>query len=153
MTKPNQVTIDDVKVEESGNEELYSKLGEMCMNEKEANLAYWWAAQSWGNNYPDGTAHQYVDVKSATITNPIEVIVPSIKWGDADCNGEVEINDAVLVMSYVSNKTANTITAEGLVNADVNANGDGISSNDALSIQKFLANVLSELPESYLNKN
>ena len=72
------------------------------------------------------------------------------KWGDADCNGEVEINDAVLVMSYVSNKLANPITPQGLVNADVNANGDGISSNDALSIQKFLANILSELPESYL---
>lgn len=153
MTKPNQVTIDDVKVEESSNEELYSKLGEMCMNEKEANLAYWWAAQSWGNNYPDGTAHQYVDVKSATITNPIEVTKPSISWGDADCNGKVEINDVVLVMSYVSNKTANVITPDGLVNADVNANGDGISSIDALSIQKFLANVISELPESYLNNN
>ena len=72
-------------------------------------------------------------------------------WGDADCNGVVEINDAVLVMSYVSNKAANPISDQGLLNADVNANGDGISSNDALAIQKYLANVLTELPESYLN--
>lgn len=73
MTKPNQVTLNDVKVDENGNSELFKKLGEKCMNETEANLFYWWAAQSWGNNYPDGTdLTQYINVRSAHITSPIQ---------------------------------------------------------------------------------
>lgn len=72
MTTPDQVTLDDVKVEESQNAELYKKLGELCMQEKEANLFYWWAAQSWGNNYPDGTdLTKYLTVRSAHITSPL----------------------------------------------------------------------------------
>ncbi|MGN0631168.1 MAG: hypothetical protein ACI4JN_07560, partial [Ruminococcus sp.] len=72
MTTPNQVTLNDVKVEESQNPELYKKLGELCMQEKEANLFYWWAAQSWGNNYPDGTdLTKYLTVRSAHITSPL----------------------------------------------------------------------------------
>ena len=89
------------------------------------------------------------DPPKQTTTGGGEDIKVSL-WGDADCNGVVEINDAVLVMSYVSNKDANPITPQGLVNADVNANGDGISSMDALAIQRYLANIISELPESYL---
>ncbi|MGN1481294.1 cellulase family glycosylhydrolase [Porcipelethomonas sp.] len=72
MTTPDQVTLNDVKVEESQNSEIYKKLGELCMQEKEANLFYWWAAQSWGNNYPDGTdLTKYLTVRSAHITSPL----------------------------------------------------------------------------------
>ncbi len=71
-----------------------------------------------------------------------------IVWGDADCNGEVELNDAVLVMSNVIDSTANPISDQGKINADVYSNGDGISNMDALAIQKYLAQLISELPES-----
>ena len=69
-------------------------------------------------------------------------------WGDADCNGVVNINDAAVIMSYVSNREASPITAQGLVNADVYQNGDGLSNMDALSVQKKLAQLIAELPES-----
>ncbi len=115
MTKPAQVTVDDVKVEEAGNEALFTKLGEMCMNEKEATLAYWWAAQSWGNNYPDGTAHNYVNVKSATITSPIA--------------------GATLILQFLTNKDEYELTTQGMLNADVIGNGDGVTAQDALVIK------------------
>ncbi len=153
MTKPGQVTVDDVKIEESGNEALFTKLGEMCMNEKEANLAYWWAAQSWGNNYPDGTAHNYVDVKSATITSPVKVTTERT-YGDSNCDGKVDMSDAVLIMQSLSNpdkyglngSDPSHITEEGTLNADVYENGtSGITNEDALQIQKFKLELISSL--------
>ncbi len=71
-------------------------------------------------------------------------------YGDADCNGEVELNDAVLVMCNVVDAEANPITEQGKLNADVYQNGDGVNNMDALAIQKFLAQLISELPESYM---
>ncbi|MCD8188215.1 MAG: glycoside hydrolase family 9 protein [Ruminococcus sp.] len=70
-------------------------------------------------------------------------------WGDADIDGDVDIADVTLIMSYVNNPSKYPITAQGLVNADVNANGDGISNNDALAIQRLFSKVIDSLPESY----
>ncbi|MCD7891843.1 MAG: dockerin type I repeat-containing protein [Ruminococcus sp.] len=69
--------------------------------------------------------------------------------GNADVDGNVDIADATLVMSYVNNSSKYPITAQGPVNADVNANGNGISNNDALAIQRLLSQVIDSLPESY----
>lgn len=70
MTTPNQVTLNDVKVENDPN--LFKKLGEACMKEKEANIFLWWAAKEWGSNYPDGTdLTQYLNVRSVHITYPL----------------------------------------------------------------------------------
>ncbi len=70
--------------------------------------------------------------------------------GDADENGLVELNDAVLIMSNIVDPEAYPISAQGQLNADVYQNGDGLSNMDALSIQKYLAQLISELPESYM---
>ena len=69
--------------------------------------------------------------------------------GDADLDGDVSINDAVLIMSYVSNSSAVSMSTQALENADVYYRGDGVSNMDALSIQKYLAQIIGELPESY----
>lgn len=105
------------------------------------------------------TTKKVTTTTTATTTKPVTTtttVPPTSKplevtlWGDADCNGVVEINDAVRVMSYVSSKASYPISAQGLLNADVYMNGDGVSNMDALSIQKLIADVLIELPESYL---
>lgn len=83
-----------------------------------------------------------------TTTEPEPSTDPVVKWGDANCDGDVGIADAVDIMSYVSNSTVYPLTPQGLINADVYANGDGLSNMDALSVQKLLANILNELPES-----
>jgi hypothetical protein len=61
----------------------------------------------------------------------------------------VNISDAVKVMSYTANAEQYPLTAEGMNLADVYSRGDGINNMDALSIQKYVAQVTSELPESY----
>lgn len=97
----------------------------------------------------DGVISIGVPVSTApSTTEPPTGDIAVTKYGDADCNGEVEINDAVLIMSYVGNKTANPITPQGLANADVSSRGDGISNMDALAVQKLLAQIVNELPES-----
>lgn len=70
-------------------------------------------------------------------------------WGDANVDGSVDISDAVSILSYVSNVSKYPLTEQGLLNADVNLNGDGISDSDALAVQRYISNVISELPESY----
>ncbi|MBQ8350169.1 MAG: beta-mannosidase [Ruminococcus sp.] len=75
--------------------------------------------------------------------------------GDANCDGEIDMSDAVLVMQSLSNpdkyglggtdKTA--ITEQGIKNADVSGNGDGITNNDALAIQKYKLEIIDSLPE------
>ncbi len=76
--------------------------------------------------------------------------VDDIVWGDANCDGQVLVNDAVLVMAYATNADTAGISAQGLLNADVYQNGDGVAVTDAAAIQKFLTKLLKELPESYM---
>ena len=71
-------------------------------------------------------------------------------WGDADVDGDVDITDAAKIMSYVANPEKYPLIPQGLINADVNQNGDGLSNMDALSIRKKLAQIIPELPESYM---
>ncbi len=71
-------------------------------------------------------------------------------WGDASGDGQVLVNDAILVMAYTTNPDASTISPEGLLNADVYQSGDGVGVTDATAIQKYLTKLISSLPESYL---
>ena len=66
--------------------------------------------------------------------------------GDANCNGKVEMGDAVRIMQALANPDkyglngtdATHITAQGVVNGDVYNPGTGITSLDALWIQNYL---------------
>ncbi len=69
-------------------------------------------------------------------------------WGDANCDGQVLVNDVVLVMSYAMSAESSALTPQGLANADVYQNGDGVAVTDAASIQKYLTKLISALPES-----
>lgn len=88
-------------------------------------------------------------------------VIPSasaagVVYGDANCNGTVELADAVLILQSLANASAYgvngtnelRITAQGLDNADVYERGSGLTPMDALSIQKYLVK-LTDLPESY----
>ena len=56
--------------------------------------------------------------------------------GDANCNGIVDISDAVLIMQSIANPSKYKLTDQGRENADID--NDGITSGDALAIQKKL---------------
>lgn len=79
-----------------------------------------------------------------TITVEADVV-----YGDADDDGDVDMDDVVAALCAASGMAE--LTAQGAVNADVYQNGDGISVNDAGSIQKYLALSIDSLPESYLS--
>ncbi len=75
---------------------------------------------------------------------------PDIMYGDVNGTGEVEVADAILIMSNVINAELYPLTAEQTERADVYQKGDGIGVNDAVSIQKYITKLISELPESYM---
>ncbi|MGB4093724.1 MAG: dockerin type I repeat-containing protein [Ruminococcus flavefaciens] len=56
--------------------------------------------------------------------------------GDANCDSVTDISDSVLIMQSLANPSHYSITAQGNFNADTD--GDGITSGDALAIQKKL---------------
>ncbi len=68
--------------------------------------------------------------------------------GDANCDGKILLNDAVLVLQYLGNPDTYQLTEDGLANADVSNTGDGITNKDALAIQKYILNQIPQLPES-----
>ncbi len=72
-------------------------------------------------------------------------------YGDANYNGEVNMADAVFIMQCMANPDEFNFTPEGKDLADVYNRGDGITNNDALSIQRFEAGIVTALPESYQN--
>lgn len=67
--------------------------------------------------------------------------------GDANGNGKVDMSDAVLIMQMLSNPSKFKISPEFMENADVYKPGTGITTMDALSIQKYLLSLIPELPE------
>ncbi|MBQ6213204.1 MAG: dockerin type I repeat-containing protein, partial [Ruminococcus sp.] len=69
-----------------------------------------------------------------------------VTYGDANSDGNVDMSDVVLIMQALSNPNKydvdgsddNHITAKGRTNADVWNTGDGLTTEDALHIQKYL---------------
>ena len=78
-----------------------------------------------------------------------------ILYGDANCDGDVSVADAVLIMQALANPSkygadgtdTQKITAKGLANADCCNTGDGVTNLDALAIQKYKLNLIDSLPE------
>ena len=69
--------------------------------------------------------------------------------GDANMDNKTSISDSVAILQYLANSEKYPLSDDAKVNADVFSTGDGITGNDALSIQKFDAGSISSLPESF----
>ena len=69
-------------------------------------------------------------------------------WGDANLDEKVTVADAVAILQSLANKDKFALKPEGAKNADVYANGDGITAKDALIIQMVDAGAYkqSDLP-------
>ncbi len=67
-----------------------------------------------------------------------------VHWGDADCDGNVNINDTVLIMQSIANPDRYSLSEQGLKNADVAFHGDGVTNTDALIIQFVESRRVSE---------
>lgn len=87
---------------------------------------------------------------------------PDILWGDANCDKQVDMSDAVLIMQSLSNpdkyglegSDPTHITKQGQLNADVYENGtSGITNEDALQIQKFKLELVKSLdPKDFVKE-
>ena len=85
----------------------------------------------------------YPDVTPDSSENPSD---SDILWGDVNVDGTVDIADVVAAAAFVGDSTKNPVSAQGLKNGDVQNNGDGLTANDALAIQQYLAGSITELP-------
>jgi hypothetical protein len=82
-------------------------------------------------------------------------VAAGIKFGDANCDDQVDLSDVVLIMQSLANPnkyglkgTDKThITEFGLANADVNMK-NGVTTEDALVIQQYLLKLITALPLS-----
>ncbi len=96
-----------------------------------------------------GTVKIIASAGGKTYTAEITVTADKIVYGDADCNGTVEITDVVKIMTHLTTPEG-ILSDEGKNNADVYQRGDGIGNMDALAVQKKIAQLITELPESYM---
>lgn len=62
--------------------------------------------------------------------------------GDANCNGTVEVADAVYILQSIANPDEK-LSDTGKLNADVD--GNGVDAEDALKIQQYLAEIIDSL--------
>lgn len=65
--------------------------------------------------------------------------------GDANEDGKVTIADAVAILQYLANSDEYPLSEQGMKNADVTGDGNGVNTNDALQIQKWDAGVIEKL--------
>ena len=88
-----------------------------------------------------GTAETTTTTTTSKPTeNPEDIL-----WGDANCDGSVNMADAVFIMQCISNPDKYKMSADGEKNADVDGSGD-ITNKDALDIQKYKLNIIEKLP-------
>ena len=74
-----------------------------------------------------------------------------IIYGDSNEDGKVDISDAVLVLQAIANSDKygvngfdpSHITERGFINADCNKNRDGVTTADALNIQKYVVELIT----------
>ena len=79
-------------------------------------------------------------------------------YGDANNDGSLDMSDVVIIMQALANPNkyglngsdSKHITQQGWANADVHRNGNGVTANDALAIQKKLLGLISSLPTNTL---
>lgn len=75
--------------------------------------------------------------------SPTSITLEAVLLGDVNLDGDVTIDDAALLNSYVNNCEKYPLTAEQLDAGDVYSRGDGINNMDVLAIQQYVANIIS----------
>ena len=60
-----------------------------------------------------------------------------LRTGDANCDNETGLADALLILQNSANSVKYPVSRTGEFNADVFGTGDGLTPMDALEIQKW----------------
>lgn len=94
------------------------------------------------SSVPTTTSPTTTATKPATTTTAAEEVI----YGDANCDGNVDISDAVMVKCYLINNKKFTLSKQGLLNSDVQSSGNGVNAQDAVTIQKYVIKSITKLP-------
>ena len=81
---------------------------------------------------------------TTTVTTTSPEKPAGLSYGDSNCDGEVNIADAVLIMQTLSNSDEYTLSDQGRMNADLVNAGDGVTTLDALAIQMIMADIIDD---------
>lgn len=109
-----------------------------------ANLFYMVYAGDSSQGTTTTTSTTTTTTTTTTIPNP----QVTGKAGDANGDGQVNMADAVLILQSISNPDKYRIDDKNRENADVYQKGSGVTSQDALAIQKYVLKLIDTLPES-----
>lgn len=93
--------------------------------------------------YKGSTAEAYAEANKLKFT---ALEGESLKKGDTNCDGKVELADAILILQSLANpdkygengSAEKPMTAQGRKNGDVDKTIEGLTGGDALKIQEFL---------------
>ncbi|MBP5432742.1 cellulase family glycosylhydrolase [Ruminococcus sp.] len=137
-------------INKDGNEEYSSKFNTLPAGEYTVKIIF--AGLHTQNNVCYGIDCSYkvtIEPKNTNGSGPNDDIL----WGDANCDGGIDMADAVLIMQSLANPNkygvdgsdSKHITSKGQEQADVDTATKGITSNDALQIQLFLLGKIKSL--------
>lgn len=96
-----------------------------------------------------GTTTATTTTKTSSTTTTTSSTTASnndVLLGDANLDGNIAISDAVLVMQSLANADEFTLSADSQNAADVCNRGDGVTNKDALVIQMYMADLITEFP-------
>lgn len=77
-----------------------------------------------------------------TTPAPIMTTAPATKWGDATCDGKVDVSDAVLICRFAVSDAKAVLTDAGKANADVTHDAS-VNAEDASKILKYIARLIT----------
>lgn len=96
----------------------------------------------------DTVRHDYTVTKGSVTVKSSSTSTGEVIWGDATVDGSVNVGDVIAVLQYVAAPANYPLTDRGAINADVNLNGNGINSQDAVAIKSWYIGIINTLPES-----
>ena len=95
---------------------------------------------------PTTTTTTTTTTTSTTTTTVPSTILIEVVAGDANDDGTVSVADATLIMQYLASPSIFKLTNTQKRLADVSETSDGVTAEDALIIQRYLAGNITSLP-------
>lgn len=84
------------------------------------------------------------EADSSQVSKNIYTNLEAFDYGDANCDGNVDISDVVLIKGHTINPEKYPLAAPFL--ADITGNGNGVNAQDAVALQQYLLGTVKSLP-------
>ena len=84
------------------------------------------------------------EADSSQVSKNIYTNLEAFDYGDANCDGNVDISDVVLIKGHTINPEKYLLAAPFL--ADITGNGNGVNAQDAVALQQYLLGTVNSRP-------